>query len=379
MFRKVLVANRGEIAVRAFRAATELGARTVAVFPYEDRKSEHRLKADEAYQIGEPGHPVRAYLDHDSIVAQAVEAGVDAIYPGYGFLSENPLLAEACDAAGITFIGPPASVLHLTGNKARAIAAAREAGLPTLHGSEPDTDLDVLEDLAQGYAGQLKVQVAGPWTLAATVEKPRGDKVLSDLGARRELAQALAEGVRTHLADVRRRVPDAPLILQLDEPVLPAVLAGAVPTSSGFSRHRSVKPPEAAEALGWVLEAAGETPTVVHCCAADVPINLLRQAGAGGVSVDLAVLGASAIDELGSALDDGAQVHLGVVPSTGEQVPTTKATVERVLRLLDMIGFDPGEVSDRLVLTPSCGLAGATAAYAVDALRVVHEAARELG
>ena len=240
-------------------------------------------------------------------------------------------------------------------------------------------DLDVLEDLAQGYAGQLKVQVAGPWTLAATVEKPRGDKVLSDLGARRELAQALAEGVRTHLADVRRRVPDASLILQLDEPVLPAVLAGAVPTSSGFSRHRSVKPPEAAEALGWVLEAAGATPTVVHCCAADVPINLLRQASAGGVSVDLAVLGASAIDELGSALDDGAQVHLGVVPSTGEQVPTTKATVERVLRLLDMIGFDPGEVSDRLVLTPSCGLAGATAAYAVDALRVVHEAAQELG
>ncbi len=148
MFRKVLVANRGEIAVRAFRAATELGARTVAVFPYEDRKSEHRLKADEAYQIGEQGHPVRAYLDHEVIVAKAVEAGADAIYPGYGFLSENPLLAEACDAAGITFIGPPASVLHLTGNKARAIAAAREAGLPTLRGSEPGTDLDALERAA---------------------------------------------------------------------------------------------------------------------------------------------------------------------------------------------------------------------------------------
>ncbi|WP_256796090.1 pyruvate carboxylase [Terrabacter sp. Ter38] len=149
MFRKVLVANRGEIAVRAFRAATELGARTVAVFPYEDRKSEHRLKADEAYQIGDEGHPVRAYLDHEAIVAQAVEAGADAIYPGYGFLSENPLLAEACDAAGITFIGPPASVLHLTGNKARAIAAARDAGLPTLRGSEPGTDLDALEVAAE--------------------------------------------------------------------------------------------------------------------------------------------------------------------------------------------------------------------------------------
>ena len=100
MFSKVLVANRGEIAVRAFRAATELGAKTVAVFPHEDRKSEHVLKADEAYQIGEVGHPVRAYLDHEDIVRVAVECGADAIYPGYGFMSENPDLAEACAAHG---------------------------------------------------------------------------------------------------------------------------------------------------------------------------------------------------------------------------------------------------------------------------------------
>src|SRR4026208_2548832 len=107
----VLVANRGEIAIRAFRAAHELGAQTVAVFPYEDRNSEHRLKADEAYQIGQLGHPVRAYLDPQGIVATAVRAGADAIYPGYGFLSENPELAEACAAAGITCVGPPAEVL----------------------------------------------------------------------------------------------------------------------------------------------------------------------------------------------------------------------------------------------------------------------------
>ena len=112
MFRKVLVANRGEIAVRAFRAATELGARTVAVFPYEDRDSLHRQKADESYQIGEPGHPVRAYLDVDEIIRVARLAGADAVYPGYGFLSENPGLAEACEATGITFIGPPARVLR---------------------------------------------------------------------------------------------------------------------------------------------------------------------------------------------------------------------------------------------------------------------------
>ncbi|HET7659737.1 MAG TPA: biotin carboxylase N-terminal domain-containing protein, partial [Oryzihumus sp.] len=144
MFRKVLVANRGEIAVRAFRAATELGATTVAVFPHEDRKSEHRLKADEAYEIGEPGHPVRAYLDPQEVTRVAAEAGADAIYPGYGFLSENPALAEACAEAGITFVGPPASVLYLTGNKARAIAAAKEAGLPTLRSAEPSDDVETL-------------------------------------------------------------------------------------------------------------------------------------------------------------------------------------------------------------------------------------------
>lgn len=144
MFSKVLVANRGEIAVRAFRAAYELGARTVAVFPYEDRWSEHRLKADEAYEIGERGHPVRTYLDAETIVATAVRAGADAVYPGYGFLSENPGLAEACADAGITFVGPSADVLELTGNKARAIAAAKAAGVPTLKSVEPSTDVDAL-------------------------------------------------------------------------------------------------------------------------------------------------------------------------------------------------------------------------------------------
>ncbi len=144
MFSKVLVANRGEIAIRAFRAAYEVGARTVAVFPHEDRWSEHRLKADEAYEIGERGHPVRAYLDVEAIVATAVRAGADAIYPGYGFLSENPDLAEACANAGITFIGPTSTILELTGNKARAIAAAEAAGVPVLASVAPGTDVDVL-------------------------------------------------------------------------------------------------------------------------------------------------------------------------------------------------------------------------------------------
>ncbi|MGT2460425.1 pyruvate carboxylase [Sinomonas atrocyanea] len=144
MFSKILVANRGEIAIRAFRAGYELGAKTVAVFPHEDRNSIHRQKADEAYLIGEEGHPVRAYLDVDEIVRVAKEAGADAIYPGYGFLSENPELARAAAAAGITFVGPPADVLELAGHKVHALQAARKAGIPVLKSSAPSSDADEL-------------------------------------------------------------------------------------------------------------------------------------------------------------------------------------------------------------------------------------------
>ena len=174
MFRKVLVANRGEIAVRAFRAATELGAATVAVFPAEDRRSEHRSKADEAYQIGEAGHPVRAYLDPAEIVRVARESDADAVYPGYGFLSENPDLAQACADAGLTFVGPPASVLHLTGNKARAITAAREAGLPVLGNAEPSTDVDALVAAAPevGFPIFVKAVAGGGGRGMRRVERP---------------------------------------------------------------------------------------------------------------------------------------------------------------------------------------------------------------
>ena len=144
MFTKILVANRGEIAIRAFRAAYELGAQTVAVFPYEDRNSMHRLKANEAYQIGEPGHPVRAYLNVSEIIRVALECGADAIYPGYGFLSENPELAEAAAAAAITFIGPGQHVLEMAGNKVTAKEYAIAAGVPVLASTPASKDVDEL-------------------------------------------------------------------------------------------------------------------------------------------------------------------------------------------------------------------------------------------
>jgi len=238
-------------------------------------------------------------------------------------------------------------------------------------------DLDTVEELTQGYAGPFKLQVAGPWTLAATVEKPRGDKVLSDHGARRELAQALAEGLRTHVADVRRRVPGATeLLVQIDEPSLPAVLGGGIPTASGFGRHRSVHPPEASDTLGWVtraVEEAGGIP-IVHCCAPDFPIALVRGAGARGISVDVEMLDAASYDDVAQALEDGDRVLLGLVP-TAESAASEKSVTEKALRLLDMLGLEP---SDRLVVTPSCGLAGASRAWSRRALELAAAAASNL-
>lgn len=162
MFKKILVANRGEIAVRAFRAAYELGAKTVAVFPYEDRNSTHRLQADESYQIGSVGHPVRAYLDVSEIIRVALESGADAIYPGYGFLSENPELAEAAKANGITFIGPSSDVLEMAGNKVIAKEAAIRAGVPVLKSSPSSANVDELVSQANEIGFPIFVKaVAG--------------------------------------------------------------------------------------------------------------------------------------------------------------------------------------------------------------------------
>lgn len=237
-------------------------------------------------------------------------------------------------------------------------------------------DLDRVEEEFQEYAGPFKVQVAGPWTLAATVERPRADRVLADHGLRRDLAQALVEGVRRHVDDVRRRVRGAELIVQVDEPVLPAVLAGRVPTASGFHRHRSVDVPEASDTLGWLLAAiadAGAEPWV-HACAPDVPWDVVRGAGARGLAVDLGVVGAAGHDVLATALEAGDTVVAGVVRA-GD---TDAAVVERVLRWLDMLGLDPAVVGERLVVAPPCGLAGSTPADARTALTLSRESAVRL-
>ncbi len=243
-------------------------------------------------------------------------------------------------------------------------------------------DLDTVEELAHDYAGSFKTQVAGPWTLAATVEKPRGDKVLSDHGARRELAQALAEGVRHHLGDLRRRLRGVDRwIVQVDEPALGAVVAGQVPTASGYGRHRSVDLPEASTHLEWVVaaiaDAGGEA--WVHACAPQTPWSLVAGTGVEGLSADLDMLGPADLDTFAEALEAGRSVALGVVPATDpETVPSDARITERVQRWLDMLGLDPEVVGDRLVVTPTCGLAGATPGWADRAVRMSATVARNL-
>ena len=175
--KKVLALNRGEIAIRILRASNELRLRTVAVYSQEDRLSLHRFKADEAYLIGEGKGPVQAYLDVEGIVGLAREKGVDAIHPGYGFLSENPALPRACERAGITFIGPGAEILELLCDKTAARNLAIKAGIPVIPGTEePVRDIDAAMALAKQIGFPLMVK-------AAFGGGGRGMRVVNEAGA----------------------------------------------------------------------------------------------------------------------------------------------------------------------------------------------------
>ncbi len=219
-------------------------------------------------------------------------------------------------------------------------------------------DLDALEELAVEYAGPLKLQLAGPWTLAAIVEKPRGDKVVADHGARRDLAEALAYGLTQHLDEVRRRVPGAQLVVQLDEPALPAVLAGAIPTASGWGKHRPVDEPAAIELLAGVLEAAGGAATVLHCCSRQPPVALFRKAGADAISVDLSLVDHPTWDDIATSVEGGATLYAGVVPTLGA-LPRPEATAAVLTRRWLELGLPAKQLAD-VVITPTCGLAAAT-------------------
>ncbi|MGB8994842.1 MAG: methionine synthase [Pseudonocardiaceae bacterium] len=241
-------------------------------------------------------------------------------------------------------------------------------------------DLDAFEEAMESAGARpqaIKVQAAGPWTLAAEVELHSGHKVLTDSGALRDFAASLAEGLRAHTAEISRRL-GVSTVVQLDEPGLPAVLAGSVPTPSGYGTVATTPNGDAIELLRGVLEAL-PTPRIVHCCAPRPPLALLRDAGADALAVDAELLAGApraTIDALGEAWDSGMSVLLGLIPALEPRVVPTLADLARpALDLVNRLGFDRSLLAQQCLPTPSCGLAGASPDWARRALTL----ARELG
>jgi methionine synthase II (cobalamin-independent) len=243
-------------------------------------------------------------------------------------------------------------------------------------------DLDTLEEVASGYAGPLKISACGPWTLAAALELSHSaNPALADPGAVADLTDSLAEGLAARAADVRKRVPGATLIVQLDEPALPAALAGRVPTASGLNVVAAVDAAVASQRLRTVLEAPSAA-TVVHCCAERTPFPVLRAAGASAVSFDLGLLPAAGPDLVAELAEDGLGLLVGALPtSSAERLVSgppllPRETAERVVTLWRRTGLAPGKLAEQVVITPACGLAGVSPAAARAALEHCREAAR---
>ncbi len=242
-------------------------------------------------------------------------------------------------------------------------------------------DLDDLAEVFDGYTGDLKVQVVGPWTLVSQLRVTRGERVAGDPGASRDVRQSLTEGIRRHLGEVARRVPGARLILQLDEPSLPSVLAGELSTSSGFGRVRALDPQDARTGLAEVIEAAKEQAAlvVVHCCAPRVPLPLLRAAGADAMSLDCSLLSAAGWESVATSVEAGVALWAGVVATDHDETLPVKAAqvVEPLVRRWHELGLSTALLDD-VILTPACGLAGSDPQRATAIHRLVSDAAKEL-
>lgn len=240
-------------------------------------------------------------------------------------------------------------------------------------------DLDLAEEALQDHDGPVKIQVPGPLTLAATMERPRGDRILADHGARRELAQSLASGLTEHVADAVRRFGDG-VTVQVDEPAIRAVLDGEVPTASGWGRHRHVDVAEAELALSGVAAAivgAGGRP-VAHTCAAGAPVAVLSRAGFAAVSFDQTLVSDVEYDDFAQVFDGGTDLWPGVVPSMqpAEGAPSEDRLVASVRTFFAALGYDEGSYAARVTVTPTCGLAGASPVWAREALRLAAVVAR---
>jgi hypothetical protein len=314
--------------------------------------------------------------------------------PDFPYLPELPDRGPGADLTGRTaglLIDMPAEVTprgwRLAERPGRDLIRAR---------SMMSSDLDVLEEVLQGFRGPVKIQLCGPWTLAATMELPRTMNVaLADPGAVADLTASLAEAAAAHVAEVAKRVPGAQLVVQLDEPALPAVAAGDVPTASGLSRLGAVEAGPLQERLSQVL-ASIRGYTLVHCCAADVPFGIIRAAGTAGLAFDLGQLRRGEEDGVAEAAEAGMGLLVGALPALpgqeagdlgpggpGQSGPAGNAgearqTAERVIRLWRRLGLPLTTCAEQAVITPACGLAGASPAQARAALARCREAAAML-
>jgi hypothetical protein len=314
--------------------------------------------------------------------------------PGFPYLAELPDRGPGADLTGRTaalLVDIPAEVTprgwRLAERPGRDLARAR---------SMLSSDLDVLEEVLDGYRGPLKVQLCGPWTLAATLELTRTMNVaLADPGAVADLTASLAEGTAAHVAELAKRVPGAQLVVQFDEPALPAVAAGAVPTASGISRLAAIEEEPLRERLAGVLAAAHRY-TVVHSCGNEVPFGLIRLAGADAISFDLSQLRRADQDGVAEAAEAGMGVFTGAIPAVPVPAPApagpgrprginpadgsdeARETAERVIRLWRRLGLPLAALPGQAVITPACGLAGASPAQARAALTRCHQAASML-
>ena len=239
-------------------------------------------------------------------------------------------------------------------------------------------DLDELAEAYDGYAGPLKIQVAGPWTLAASIELNRGERSVTDAGARRDVVASLAEGVRQHVAEVRRLVPGAVLTVQLDEPSVLSVLRGELPTASGYGRVRAVDRAEVARGIQEVRNAH-DGDVVLHSCHPGAPVDLLASTGVTALALDLTDTSPQRWEAIAVAVESGTRLWAGVVPTTPvtSAADAVRAATARVIDGFSRVGLPVAAMTD-ITITPTCGLPGLTPQGAVTVQRVAIDAAREL-
>ena len=304
----------------------------------------------------------------------AVTAVVDTCASGDGVphLPELPARGPGADLVGratglLAAVAPDFSTETTTTGWRFADAPGRDARRARSWVGE---DLDSFEEALQDYAGTVAVSLCGPWTLAASIELRGGERAVRDPGAGRDLAAALAAAALEHVADVRRRLPSARVTLWLDEPALPAVLHGEIPTSSGLGRIAAVDEPVAESGLRTVIDALHATgvPVVVHCCGARPPYALLRRAGADGVSADLLLHDRRDDDEVGELLDAGVALVAGVLP-TRPPLSDVRASVDLVRDLGHRLGHSAEAIAASVLVSPACGLGASDPEHARAVLR----------